>query len=278
MPFTPVPGRRLLLPVGAPKAAQAALIDGAKALTERLGVSSLHLVFLSESEWRALGEAGFLLRNGVQFHWCNRDYRDFADFLDALSARKRKQIRKERRAALDVPGLEIETLEGRAIEERHWDAFYRLYLGTIERKWGLPYLTRDFFSRLSASMPKSLVLILAWRERRCVAGALNLLGSDALFGRNWGAIEEHRFLHFELCYYRAIEFAIARGLRRVEAGAQGPHKLARGYLPVPTYSAHFVRDPALERALADYLESERRCTAREAEALGARSPFRNNGR
>lgn len=277
VPFTPVPGQRLLVRPGAPEGAAAALIAGAQALSERLGVSSLHIVFPSEGEWRALGEAGFLQRTGVQFHWRNADYRNFADFLDALTSRKRKQIKRERREAQGIPGIEIETLEGRAITEAHWDAFYRFYCTTAEKKWGMAYLTREFFSRLGETIGDAVVLMLAKRDGRAIAGALNLLGTNALYGRNWGAIEEHPFLHFELCYYRAIDFAIARGLSRVEAGVQGPHKLFRGYLPVATYSAHFIRDPALKEAVARFLAAERRQVAEERDALEGYAPFRKDG-
>jgi len=274
IPFTPVPGPRLLVHPEAAEGTRVTLIAGLIEIAKRMGVSSLHVTFPREDEWRALGEAGFLLREGEQFHWENRGYGSFEDFLAALSSRKRKNIRKERAAALES-GLEIKALTGSAIEPRHWDAFFRFYRNTSDRKWGDPYLTRDFFARLGATMGDKIVLVIAEKAGRPVAGALNLLGREALYGRNWGADGDYPFLHFECCYYRAIDFAIAHGLARVEAGAQGPHKIQRGYLPVATYSAHWIRDPGLRDAVAKFLARERLAIQREREFIEAElSPFR----
>ncbi len=273
VPFTPVPGRRLLVHPDAPRGTREALIAGLIEVARRMGVSSLHVTFPTEAEWRALGAAGLLLREGEQFHWENRGYRSFEDFLAALSSRKRKNIRKEREAAL-AGGLEIVALTGPAIEKRHWDAFFRFYRNTSDRKWGYPYLTRAFFDRLGATMADKVLLIMAAKAGRPVAGALNLVGRDTLYGRNWGCEADFPFLHFECCYYRAIDFAIARGLRRVEAGAQGPHKIQRGYLPVPTYSAHWMRDRNFAKAVGDFLVRERAVVRGERATLAAYSPFR----
>lgn len=273
VPFTPVTGPRLLVRPDAPKGTRETLIAALIEVARRMGVSSLHVTFPTEEEWRALGTAGLLLREGEQFHWENGGYGSFEDFLAALSSRKRKNIRKERAAAL-AGGLEISTFTGRAIEKRHWDAFFRFYHNTSDRKWGYPYLTRAFFDRLGATMADKVVLFMAAKAGRPVAGALNLLGRDTLYGRNWGCEGDIPFLHFECCYYRAIEFAIARGLRRVEAGAQGPHKIQRGYLPVPTYSAHWIRDRQFAKAVGDFLARERSAVEEERLALAESSPFR----
>ncbi len=275
VPFTPVTGRRLLVRPGTQAArTEDALIAGCRALAERLSLSSVHVAFPTEREWRRLGRAGFLLGTGLQFHWENRGYAEFDDFLSALSSRKRKVIRKERREARSHDGLLFETLTGEAIEERHWDAFFGFYHATSDRNWGYPYLTRGFFSRLGETMPEKVVLMMVARDRHYIAGALNLLGSDSLYGRNWGCIEDHRFLHFETCYYRAIEYAIEHGVKRVEAGAQGPHKLARGYLPRTTYSAHWICDPRLREPVAKVLIEERRQTDDKIEILDRHRPFR----
>ncbi len=274
VPFTPVTGPRLMVRAGAdPATVRRALVAGCVALARRAGVSSLHVTDPPEAEWPAHGEAGFLLRTDRQFHWRNQGYRTFDDFLAQLSSRKRKAVRRERRAAL-AEGLTVETLTGAAITPAHWDAFYRCYVATGERKWGLPYLTRAFFDLLGDTMADRVVLVMAANGGRTVAGALNLLGGDTLFGRNWGALEHHAFLHFELCYYRAIEFAIERGLRRVEAGAQGPHKIARGYLPELVYSAHWIGHKGLRDAVAGYLDHERPAIDFEVEALADHAPFR----
>ena len=274
VPFTPVTGRRLLLRTDAPDSAGDALIAAMIELARRHKVSSLHVTFPTEAEWQHLGAAGLLQRVGQQFHWQNDGYRSFDDFLEALTARKRKQIRRERRDAVES-GLAIETLTGNAIEERHWDVFFRFYMSTSDRKWGSAYLNRAFFRLLGERLAHKVVLILARQGQRYVAGALNLVGENTLFGRNWGCIGDFPFLHFEVCYYRAIDFAIEHGLARVEAGAQGEHKIQRGYLPQATYSAHWIRDPGFARAVADFLARERRAVTHEMEALEeGLSPFR----
>ena len=274
VPFTPVTGPRLLAPEGPQTdAVQAALVAACVELCDRLGASSLHVTFPTEAEFALMGEAGLLRRTGMQFHWLNEGYGSFDDFLASLASRKRKQIRRERRTVAEA-GLSIRTLSGDEIEERHWDAFFAFYRETGTRKWGVPYLTRSFFSLLCERMSEAVVLVMVENAGRPVAAALNLAGADALYGRNWGCIEQHRFLHFEACYYRAIDYAIAHGLKRVEAGAQGPHKLARGYLPVPTYSAHWVANPSLRDAVAHYLTHETRQIDQELAILERHGPFR----
>ena len=276
IPFTPVTGRRLLVPAGVDeRERETILLQAAVQLTNRLGVSSLHVTFLTRDEWQLAGESGFLKRTDQQFHWLNEGHRSFEDFLATLTSRKRKAIRKERRAALG-DGVEIEWVTGRDLTEGHWDAFFDFYLETGSRKWGSPYLTRSCFSLLGATMADQILLVLAKRSGRYIAGALNFIGQDALYGRYWGAIEDQRCLHFEVCYYQAIEFAIAHKLARVEAGAQGAHKLARGYLPSETYSAHYIADPGLRRAVADYLKRERRAVAREIALLTEEAPYRQD--
>jgi predicted N-acyltransferase len=269
VPFTPVPGPRLLLkdPTQAP-----ALIAAIETVTDQNQLSSAHATFLTEEQLPAFEAAGWLTRAGVQFHWHNRGYASFDDFLAALASRKRKAIRKERAQALD--GIAVRHLTGAEITEAHWDAFWAFYQDTGARKWGRPYLTRSFFSLLGEAMGDKLLLILAERGGRPIAGALNLIGADALYGRYWGALEEAPFLHFELCYYQAIDAAIARGLARVEAGAQGEHKLARGYAPVTTWSAHYIPDAGFRRAVSTYLDSEREAVAREQAWLGEMMPFK----
>lgn len=274
VPFSPVPGPRLLVRGETARIErQALLLEAGRTLTNELDVSSLHITFMSQDEWKLAGELGYLQRTDRQFHWHNAGYETFDDFLGALASRKRKTIRRERRAALDV-GIEIEWITGRDITEAHWDAFFAFYMDTGARKWGRPYLTREAFSRLGASMPGELLLVMAKRGGDYIAGALNVIGADTLYGRYWGALESHDFLHFEVCYYQAIDYAIAHGLARVEAGAQGEHKLARGYLPAETYSAHYIADPRLRRAVADYLARERQAVAEDAALLAAESPFR----
>ena len=269
VPFTPVPGRRLLArePALAP-----ALIAAARHVVDQNGLSSAHATFIAPEEVAPFRQAGWLIRAGSQFHWFNEGFASFDDFLAALTARKRKAIRKERRVA--VEGLEIVRLEGAAITEAHWDAFWGFYQDTGARKWGQPYLTRTFFSLLGQRLAERLLLVLAMKDGVPIAGALNLIGEEAIYGRYWGAMADVPYLHFELCYYQAIEAAIARGLKRVEAGAQGEHKLARGYRPVPTWSAHYLADPGLREAVAAYLARERPAVAREIEALEAMGPFR----
>src|SRR6188474_2173841 len=276
VPFTPVTGKRLLVRAGADAAKrEAILLHAAVELTERLNLSSLHITFLTRAEWELAGKLGFLQRTDQQFHWQNNGYQCFEDFLAALSSRKRKAIKKERREALSG-GIEIEWLTRRDLTEAYWDAFFAFYMNTGSRKWGSPYLTRPCFSLFGETLADQILLVLAKRAGRYVAGALNFIGADALYGRYWGGIEEHPYLHFEVCYYQAIEFAIAHKLARVEAGAQGAHKLARGYLPVQTYSAHYIADPALRRAVADYLKRERLAVAREIALLTEESPYRNS--
>jgi predicted N-acyltransferase len=272
VPFTPVPGRRLL--TGDPGLAPA-LIGAAEAIVRQHGMSSAHATFIHEEEVPLFEAAGWLIRIDSQFHWHNDGYRSFDDFLAALSSRKRKAIRKERAAALE--GLTVEHLTGGDIRERHWDAFWAFYQDTGSRKWGRPYLTRRFFSLLGERMADRILLIFALQDGMPIAGALNLIGADTLYGRYWGTIGDVPHLHFEICYYQAIEAAIARGLTRVEAGAQGQHKLSRGYRPVPTWSAHFIPDRGFRRAVADYLEAERPAVLREIGALDEMAPFRKEG-
>ena len=274
VPFTPVPGPRLLVRHGADTdAVRGALIDGAVALAESSSLSSIHVNFLTGDEAAFLNDRGLLRRTGLQFHWHNEGYRCFDDFLETLSSRKRKQIRRERREAQSA-GLTIRSLSGADIKEHHWDAFFDFYQDTGNRKWGSPYLTRQFFSLIGERMADHIVLIFAERGGRQIAGALNLKGRDALFGRNWGALEYHPFLHFELCYYQAIDYAIAAKLARVEAGAQGEHKLMRGYLPVPTYSAHWIAHEGLRRAIESFLARETPFVVNEIEALAEHAPFK----
>jgi predicted N-acyltransferase len=257
VPFTPVPGRRLLVRPG-PDAEhrETLLAAGASTLVERNQLSGVHVTFLSEGEWTRLGERGFLKRTDQQFHWSNAGYGSFDDFLASLASRKRKAVRKERSEAL-ATGLAIEWARGREITEAHWDAFFAFYMDTGSRKWGRPYLNRKFFSLLGEAMGERCLLVFATRDAQPVAGSLHMIGGDCLYGRYWGAIEHHPCLHFELCYYQAIEYAIQHKIARVEAGAQGEHKLARGYLPTRTYSVHYLADPSLRRAVADYLVRER---------------------
>ncbi|MCO8019279.1 GNAT family N-acetyltransferase [Brevundimonas diminuta] len=275
VPFTPATGPRFLNAPGTDAATvREALLQGALTLTQRLGVSSLHVNFPLEAEWRAMTEAGLLPRRDIQFIWRNDGYQSFDDFLGALSSNRRKTIRRERREA--QAGLDIRVLTGAEITQAHWDAFFAFYMDTGDRKWGRPYLTRDFFARVGASMADRIALVMAFEDETPVAGALNFIGRDALYGRQWGTLVNRPFLHFELCYYQAIEFAIARGLSRVEAGAQGDHKIARGYLPSPVYSAHFIADPALRDPVARYLEQERPAVEAEMHAMTAElSPYRH---
>ena len=275
VPFTPVTGPRLLNAPGTDAATVgAALLQGARTLCDRTGASSLHVNFPSADQWRLMGDQGLLLRQDMQYVWRNAGYAAFDDFLAALSSSRRKTIRRERREA--QAGLDIRVLTGDDITEAHWDAFHEFYLDTGDRKWGRPYLNRAFFSLIGQRMNDRIALVMAFDGGRPVAGALNFIGRDALYGRQWGTLEDRPFLHFELCYYQAIEFAIARGLSRVEAGAQGEHKMARGYLPTPVYSAHHIVDPLLRRPVADYLDQERPAVAAGIEAMTAEySPFRS---
>ena len=269
VPFTPVPGPRLLLRDGS---LAPALIAAAEAVVEKHGLSSAHATFVAPDQVPLFEAAGWLVRIDSQFHWHNEGYDSFEDFLATLASRKRKAIRKERASA--VEGLRVEHVTGAAITEAHWDAFWHFYQDTGARKWGRPYLTRRFFSLLGERIADRVLLIFAWRGDLPIAGALNLIGGDTLYGRYWGAIEEVPNLHFEICYYQAIDAAIARGLTRVEAGAQGGHKLSRGYRPVPTFSAHYLADPRLRTAVSQYLDQERLAVAHEIEALDELTPFR----
>jgi len=274
VPFTPVTGRRLLVRPGPLAAeARAGLIEALRALREAIGASSIHVTFPDRRDCDALAAAGFLERHGEQFHFENPGYADFEAFLAALNSRKRKVIRRERADALG-DDVTVEWATGATLSEKHWDAFFAFYMDTGSRKWGSPYLTRDFFSRLGAALADRVLLVMAKRAGRYIAGALNLIGDDALYGRNWGAIEERPFLHFELCYYQAIDFAIQRKLSRVEAGAQGEHKLARGYRPVPTLSAHELADRRLSAAVADYLKRERAAVKETIAFYDEHAPFR----
>ena len=272
VPFSPVPGPRLLCRPGTDAAF---LAQALQRMAAELDCSSIHATFCTAAEWESLGAAGWLQRIGTQFHWRNDGYTTFDDFLGALSARKRKAIRRERRDA--AAGLTIRQVSGDALTPQVWTAFYRFYTSTVDRKWGGAYLTKSFFSLLGERLGDRVVLMLAERDGKPIAGALNLRGRDALYGRNWGSVEDIPFLHFELCYYQAIDYAIAHGLQRVEAGAQGEHKIQRGYLPVPTYSAHYIADPGLRRAIAAFLDSERPAMLREIESLAADSPYKNAG-
>ena len=273
IPFTPATGRRLLAADGDP-ATEQILLGACIQVADQISVSSLHLTFMPEAQWQAAGEMGLLKRMDQQFHWHNPGYDRFEDFLDHLASKKRKNLKRERREAV-AAGIEIERLTGADLKEHHWDAFYEFYLDTGSRKWGSPYLTRSFFSLINDVMPEDILLIMCRRNGRYIAGALNFIGGDTLFGRNWGCIEHHPFLHFETCYYQAIDFAIERGLKKVEAGAQGSHKVARGYLPQATYSAHWICDPGFRQAVADYLKEERRYVAQDIEYTEQRSPFKS---
>jgi predicted N-acyltransferase len=274
VPFTPVPGRRLLARPG-PNAAEreATLAAAAATVVERDGLSGAHITFLTEGEWTRLGQLGYLQRTDQQFHWRNEGYATFDDFLGSLASRKRKAMRKEREQALSN-GLTVEWVTGRDIKEAHWDAFFAFYMDTGSRKWGRPYLNRKFFSLLGAAMPERCLLVMVKRGDRPIAGALNMIGGDCLYGRYWGAVEQHPCLHFEVCYYQAIEFAIQNKIARVEAGAQGEHKLARGYLPTKTYSAHFIAHRGLRRAIADYLQRERAYVDAAGAQLTELGPYR----
>jgi len=277
IPFTPATGQRFLVRQDLPDAMRDELTDvlaqGMVKFAERLEVSSLHITFPTKAEWQRLGEIGLLQRTGQQYHWQNRGYETFDDFLAELNSRKRKAIKKERAAAIGH-GLDIRTLCGDEITETHWDAFFRFYQDTSDKKWGSSYLTREFFSLMSKRMGDHVVLVIVEDAGRPVAGALNLRGTDTLYGRNWGCEEDYKFLHFEACYYRAIDYAIEHGLKWVEAGAQGPHKVQRGYLPRLTYSAHWIADPGLRAAVKRFVEDEGRVIDHEMRMLMESSPFR----
>jgi uncharacterized protein len=277
VPFTPVPGPRLLVrPCAEAEANRRHLADGLIAATRQLGVSSLHVNFTEALDSQTLADAGLMERVATQYHWQNEGYKTFADFLGSLASRKRKMIRKEREAATRN-GLVVKRLTGTDITREHWKTFFRFYIDTSERKWGSPYLTREFFLRIGETMADRILLVMAEQDGEAVAGALNLIGGDTLYGRNWGSDGAYRFLHFEACYYQAIEFAIERGLARVEAGAQGEHKIGRGYLPVETRSFHYIVDRNFAAAVADFLRREKAAVEDEREALAEYSPFRQAG-
>ena len=275
VPFTPVSGPRLLVRRQGvdPEVVRTALAAGVKAVTDKLGVSSAHVTFAQQSDVEALEQTGFLHRTDQQFHFFNDGYASYDDFLATLASRKRKALKKERREALSG-GISIDWLTGSDLTERVWDDFFAFYMDTGARKWGRPYLNRRFFSLIGERMRDDVLLVMARRAGRYIAGAINFIGSDALYGRNWGCIEDHPFLHFEVCYHQAIDFAIDRKLKVVEAGAQGEHKLARGYMPVTMHSAHYIAHPGLRNAVADYLKRERREVAHVGEYLGEHGPFR----
>ena len=276
VPFTPATGPRLLVRADAQEqTARRALVAGLLELCRLDEASGVHVTFATEPEYRFLGEAGFLQRMDQQFHWENAGYSSFDEFLAALSSRKRKTIRRERHEAL-ANDITVHWLTGSDLTENVWDAFFAFYMETGSRKWGRPYLTRPFFSLIGESMRERILLVMAKRAGRWIAGAINFIGSHTLFGRHWGAVEHHPFLHFELCYYQAIDYAIAHKIARVEAGAQGEHKIARGYMPATTYSAHYIADPALRRAIADYLSRERAYVAAAGAELASTSPYRKN--
>jgi predicted N-acyltransferase len=274
VPFTPASGRRLLIGRGEDEGAiSGLLLEAAQDMVAQLHASSLHITFMTEAEWNLAGDAGYLLRTDKQFHWENRGYKSFDAFLSELASAKRKNLRKERASILEE-GVRFEWLSGRDLTEGIWDAFFDCYVTTGNQKWNPPYLTREFFSRVGESMGEQILLVMAKLNGRYVGGALNFFDDEALYGRNWGCTAYVPFLHFEACYYQAIDFAIERGLKRVEAGAQGGHKLLRGYLPRSTYSAHYIAHAGLRRAVADYLENEREAVAEHIEELAERAPFR----
>jgi uncharacterized protein len=276
VPFTPVTGRRRLVPPGPDQAPlQRALLAGAVQIAEQNDFSSLHINFTTEEESETLSAQGLMARTDQQFHFNNEGYEDFDAFLAALSSSKRKNLRKERAKAQE--GLDIRHLTGEALTEDDWDAFYAFYIDTGNRKWGTPYLNRDTFSLLGERMADRILLVMAYEDGRPIAGALNMIGSDTLYGRYWGCTVHKPMLHFEICYYQAIDFALAKGLTYVEAGAQGGHKLARGYQPVTTRSAHWIAHPGLAAAIDDYLARERAAVAREQDYLSERTPFKKTG-
>lgn len=278
IPFTPVTGERILSRAKTEEDSttlRTLLISAAKQLAQDLDASSLHITFPTEAQWQQLGDLDLLQRMDQQFHWRNRNYTCFDDFLSELSSKKRKNIRRERRA-VQKSGISIDWVTGSDLTEAHWDFFYRCYLDTGSRKWSSPYLTREFFSRIGERMASQILLVICRKENREIAAAINFIGEDALYGRNWGCIEDHEFLHFEACYYQAIDFAIATGLKRVEAGAQGAHKIARGYVPNFTYSAHWIAHQGLRHALEDYLHQERRHVSAHMDVLLDHVPFRKD--
>lgn len=279
IPFTPATGPKFLTGENEnSEQYRPILADGLKQLCHKHQVSSAHITFMPEDEWVPLEEQEFLLRVDQQFHWKNQGYQDFSEFLDSLSSRKRKNLRKERKIAQSVEGMTFEWIEGADITPAHWDQFFEFYLDTGSRKWGQPYLTREFFTLIGERMPQQIVLAMAKRDEQYIAGAINFIGDNCLYGRHWGCSEYHPALHFEVCYYLAIDYAIAHKLDRVEAGAQGEHKLARGYLPVTTHSAHWIENPGLRDAIDNYLDQERQQVKMTQEILTAHAPFKNNSK
>jgi len=282
IPFTPVTGSKLMvrpteINAGNKPDIQQHLIDHALSLVKQYGLSSLHVTFAEKAEWDFMAQQGFLQRLDQQFHWLNEGYESFEAFLMALSSRKRKTIRKERAQAV-INDVEIECLTGKAITENHWDHYFSFYLETAHKKWGQPYLNRKFFSLLGQNMADKILLIMCRRNDKYIAGALNLLSDDTLYGRYWGAIEDHKYLHFEVCYYQAIDYAIKHGLKKVEAGAQGEHKLMRGYLPATTYSTHWISNPSFRKAIDDYLRHERAAVKEDQAILTGFAPFKKEPR
>ncbi|MGO7990682.1 GNAT family N-acetyltransferase [Rhizobium leguminosarum] len=278
IPFTPATGPRLLVAEGLQRLPiQSAIAESLKEVVRRLGISSAHITFVPDEEIGVFEMDGYLHRTDQQFHFINDGYANHEDFLETLASRKRKALRKERRAALEN-GISIDWLTGRDLTEHIWDQFFKFYMDTGGRKWGRPYLTRKFYSLIGERMADDILLVMAKRDGRYIAGAINFIGGDALYGRHWGCIEDHPFLHFEVCYHQAIDFALSKGLKRVEAGAQGEHKLARGYLPVTTHSAHYIAHAGLRRAIGDYLARERADVEQMSELLTEHSPFRKGER
>ncbi|SCB56834.1 hypothetical protein GA0061105_101668 [Rhizobium aethiopicum] len=278
IPFTPATGPRLLVAQGLQRLPiQSAIAESLKEVVRRLGISSAHITFVPDEEIGVFEMDGYLHRTDQQFHFINDGYANHDEFLETLASRKRKALRKERRAALEN-GISIDWLTGRDLTERIWDQFFKFYMDTGGRKWGRPYLTRKFYSLIGERMADDILLVMAKRDGRYIAGAINFIGGDTLYGRHWGCIEDHPFLHFEVCYHQAIDFALSKGLKRVEAGAQGEHKLARGYLPVTTHSAHYVAHAGLRRAIGDYLDRERADVEQMGELLAEHSPFRKGER
>ena len=275
VPFTPVTGPRLMVASGAPDGVQEALLQAVSNAAVQHKLSSAHITFMHKAEAEEAKKSGYLIRTGQQFHWQNSDYSNFDDFLAQLSSRKRKQIKKERRTATSS-GITFELLEGADIKQEHWDVFFSFYIDTGARKWGQPYLNREFFTQIGKSMPEQLLLILCKLDGQYIAGALNFKSEHTLYGRYWGCLEDHPCLHFETCYYQAIDYAIKHGMASVEAGAQGPHKLARGYSPVVTYSAHFIANPSFKDAIAEFLLHERDAVDAEVKYLEKRTPFKKH--
>ena len=275
VPFSPVTGPRLLASTDAADHSEYRnrLAQGLIDITKRMQLSSVHVTFCTKADAELLKDHGFLIRHDTQFHWENNNYKDFEEFLGALTSRKRKNIRKERRF-ISESEIHIKMLTGKDIELQHWDAFFKFYVDTYDKKWGYPYLTRDFFTQLSATMASQVLLILAYRDGKPIAGAINFFDDRALYGRNWGCCEEHKYLHFETCYYAAIDFAISRKIKRVEAGTHGQHKLQRGYIPRRTYSAHWIENESFRKAVAQYLKEEIKYRTHEASVLEEFTPFR----